>query len=65
MERKWLEKIRNDKGLSQEQFALILKIPASTYSTYETGIRNPKVSEAKRLAKILKIEWTKFYEKLN
>lgn len=62
MKREWLEKIRLDKGLSQEQMALILKIPASTYSMYECRTRNPKVSEAKRLAKILKIEWTKFYE---
>lgn len=60
--RTWLKEIRNKKKWSQEEMAKFLKIPQTTYSCYELGIRNPKVLESKRLADLLKIKWTKFYD---
>lgn len=62
MDREWLKKIRNEKGMSQFEMASFLQIPQSTYSYYEIGMRNPKIKKAKRLAKLLEINWTKFYE---
>lgn len=60
--RTWLKEIREKKKWSQAEMANYLEIPQTTYSCYESGTRNPKVSEAKRIAKILKFKWTKFYE---
>lgn len=60
--RTWLKEIRKKKKWSQLEMANYLEIPQTTYSCYELGTRNPKVPEAKKMAEVLKIKWTKFYE---
>ncbi|EMW5978126.1 helix-turn-helix transcriptional regulator, partial [Enterococcus faecalis] len=34
----------------------------TTYSSYEQGHRNPTVQTAKKMAKILNVSWTLFFE---
>lgn len=62
MKREWLIAYRKAKGLSQEEVAEALKIPTSTYSSYETCVRTPKPKLAKSIARIFGFEWTKFYD---
>lgn len=62
MKRECLINYREKKKWSQEVMANFLEIPQTTYSCYELGVRNPKVAEAKRMAKKLQIKWTKFYD---
>ena len=62
MKREWLIVFRKAKGLTQSEVAEALKISQITYSSYETGKRNPKPSMAKKIAKIFGFHWTKFYE---
>lgn len=61
--REWLIAYRKAKGLSQQDIADALDVSQITYSSYETGTRNPKPKLAKKIAKVLGFEWTKFYEK--
>lgn len=60
--REWLIAYRNAKGLTQQDVADALGIPQTTYASYEVGIRAPKPKTAKKIAKVLKFDWTKFYE---
>lgn len=60
--REWLIAFRNAKGLSQDDLARALGISQVALSTYENGLRNPKPVMAKKIARVLKFDWTKFYE---
>ena len=61
MEREWLKRIREKKKFTQEEMGEYLGIPATTYASYELGMRNPNITNAIKLSKILKVNWTKFY----
>ena len=37
-------------------------IAKTTYSSYEQGYRNPTVQTAKKMAKILQVPWTIFFD---
>lgn len=50
-----LKKIRNEKGLSQEEIAKLLGINRSTYSNYENNIRQPKIAQLINIAKKLDV----------
>lgn len=57
----WLEKIRNEKGLTHEQVAEQVGIDRSYYTKIENG-SIPSVKVAKRIASVLGFDWTLFYE---
>lgn len=50
-----LRKIREEKNLSQQEFADKLGVAQSTIGMWESGKRTPKIDELNRLAMILKI----------
>ncbi|ERI10821.1 helix-turn-helix transcriptional regulator [Aneurinibacillus aneurinilyticus] len=60
--RKWMVDKRKSLKLTQEKIAKLAKIARTTYAMYEQGKRRPSVPVAKRLAKILKVKWTLFFE---
>lgn len=62
MKREWLIAFRKAKGLSQFEVSEALGISQIAYSSYETGARTPKPKLAKKIAKIFKFDWTKFYD---
>lgn len=61
MKRQWLIDARESKGLTQAQIAKLIDTTVQTISNYETGFRQPKPDIAKKIGKILEIDWTKFY----
>ena len=50
-----LKKIRNEKNLSQQEFARKLNVAQSTIAMWEARQRTPKLGELNRLARILNI----------
>ena len=59
-ERTWLIELR-DKG-SQLEIAEAAGISQNFYSWIEKGKRTPRPDVAKKIAVVLKFEWTRFYE---
>ncbi len=62
MMREWLYKARKDKNLTMAEVAARSNISESYYSLIENGNRNVPVHTAKKIAKVLSFDWTKFYE---
>ena len=62
MKREWLIAYRKAKGLSQEDVANAIGCRQSCYGNYESGFRTPSPNIAKKIARIFKFDWTKFYE---
>jgi len=60
--RTWFKQLRKNAGLTQSALSNLTKIGITSINKYELGIRNPNYSNAKKLAEILKFDWTKFYE---
>lgn len=60
--REWLKKIREDKGLTQEDVAKMVGISRSTYGHIESGERGATVSNAQKIAAALNFSWTLFFE---
>lgn len=50
-----LRNLREDKNLTQEQFANLIGIAKTTYIGYEKGEREPRLSELKKMAQLLGI----------
>lgn len=61
--KKWLEKKRTDKKMTQYQVAKLSNMPRTTYSSIEQGRRRPSVKNAMRIATVLGFDWTIFFEK--
>ncbi|AYE38434.1 XRE family transcriptional regulator [Companilactobacillus zhachilii] len=61
-QRKWLKSIREDKNMTQSEFAEYLNIPVTTYASWEQGNRNPSIAKAKEVSEQLNIEWTIFFD---
>lgn len=62
MKREWLIAFRQAKGLSQKDVADAIGVGQSCYGNYESGFRTPSPIVAKKIARIFKFDWTKFYE---
>lgn len=62
MERFWLKEKRLLKGMTQKDVAIAVGIAVSTYSMYEKGNRNPTVSTACKLGKVLNCDWQNFFK---
>lgn len=60
--REWLVKARKEKRLSQVEVAKQVGISQPSYCDIENGKMSPKPVNAHRIAEILGIEWTRFYE---
>lgn len=60
--REWLFEIRKRKNLTMAEVAARSNISESYYSLIENGNRNVPVHTAKKIAKVLGFNWTKFYE---
>jgi len=61
MMREWLFEIRKRKNLTMAEVAARSNISESYYSLIENGNRNVPVHTAKKIAKALSFDWTKFY----
>ena len=57
-----IKELRIAKGLTQEQLANKCGIQRTTITMIELGVNKPSVELAKKLGKVLDIDWTKFYE---
>lgn len=62
MKRDWLIVLRQKKELSQDELAKLCNTTQMTISNIENGNRRPSPNLAQKLAKVLKFDWTKFYE---
>lgn len=62
--REWLKELREKKEFSQFAVAKLAGISQSYYASIECGTRGDKlpVGTAKKIAKVLKFDWIKFYE---
>ena len=58
--RLWLKKIRGEK--SQKEMSAILGIAQGFYSDIESGKKTPSPLSAQKIAKILNIDWMRFFE---
>ena len=56
-----LIKLRIEKGFTQEQMALLLKVTRATYANWETGYRNPSFSKVVEMKKILNVSEDKYF----
>ncbi len=58
----WLKEQREVLELTQEDAATASGIKRAYYTMIENGTRNPSVDVAKRIAKVMGVEWTIFFE---
>lgn len=58
----WIKEARKAKGLTQQQVAQAAGIGQQAYSKIENGKRSLRVPHAKRIAEVLEVDWTRFYE---
>lgn len=59
--RKWLKELRSNRGLTQEEVALLSDISRSHYTSIEIGTKTPSVEVAKKIGKTLKFDWVNFF----
>ena len=53
---------RKERGLSGRRVAKLCNLNPGSYCNIENGHREPSVDTAKRIAKVLELDWTKFFE---
>lgn len=58
-----LKEIRLAKNLKQSELAKQVGVNYRTISSYETGARDLPVKIAKKIGKVLNVDWWKLYEK--
>lgn len=58
----WLLERRKNKEKTQDYIAYKARISRSMYAMIESGERNPSVTVAKNIAKVLNFDWTLFFE---
>lgn len=59
--RDWLRTIRKMKGMSEKAVATAAGIAQPVYHRIEVGQANPSVQTAKKLGKVLGVDWTLFF----
>ncbi len=59
--RAFLKEAREQSGLTMKALSDIVRISEGAYCNIERGKRTPSVPVAKRIAKVLNIDWTLFY----
>lgn len=60
--RTWLIKAREKKIFTQVEVAELIGTTPQFYNYIENGLRRPSPEVAKKIAKVLDFDWTKFYE---
>lgn len=60
-QRKWLQTMRCNIGMTHEEVALNSGIKRAYYTMIERGHRSPSVEVAKRIAATLGFDWTIFF----
>ncbi|MBA4535144.1 helix-turn-helix transcriptional regulator [Brevibacillus halotolerans] len=60
--RHWMIKKRVELNFTQEQVANRADIARTTYAMIEQENRTPSVNVAKKIARVLGVEWTIFFE---
>lgn len=63
MKRTWLEEIRKNKGFTHAQMGKMLGVTRQAYTSIENGRRNPSLSVALKLCKILDFDPALFLDK--
>lgn len=58
----WLARCRKEKGLTQKAVSEKIGVAPPTYWAYEHGKIKPSPRTAKKLAAVLGIPWTRFFE---
>jgi putative transcriptional regulator len=53
---------RKKKSMTQQNVAVKAKIARTTYAMIESGERNATVPNAKKISKVLGLDWTIFFE---
>ncbi len=56
---------RKEKGMTQGDVADKARMTRASYCNIELGKRVPSVKLAKRIATVLDVDWTKFFENIN
>lgn len=56
-----LKEVRKAKGITQEELAAKCDVQRTTVTMIETGENLPSVQLAKKLAEVLEIDWTEFF----
>lgn len=59
----WLLRARKSKELTQFDVAKDTGVSLVSYGNYETGKTTPRPENAKKIAKVLGFNWTRFYDK--
>ena len=59
--REWLKELRDNRGLTQEEVAVLSDISRSYYTCIEMGTKTPSVEVAKRISRTLKFDWVIFF----
>lgn len=57
-----LRSLRIERNMTQKELGSEVGVDARTISSYETGVRDLPVRIAKRIGKVLKIDWWILYE---
>lgn len=60
--RDWLEAIRVEQKMSQKDVSEAVGISQASYCNIEKGKRSVAVETAKKIARVLGFDWTRFYE---
>ena len=60
--RNWLINARRAKKLSQKAVSEAVGVTQPTYWEYEHGTCTPTPANAKKIGKLLKFNWARFYE---
>ena len=56
-----LKEVRKSKGLTQEELAAKCDVQRTTVTMIEMGENLPSVQLAKKLAEVLDVDWTEFF----
>ena len=60
--RDWLKAIREKAGLTQKDISERIGVSQPSYCNIENGERRPSVDTAKKIARVLRFDWTVFYK---
>lgn len=58
----WLRDIRKDAEMTQKKVSKLIGVSRPVYTRIENGSRKPSVEIAKKIARVLEFNWTRFYE---
>lgn len=59
-----IKQLRNNIGLSQEKFALLIEMDRSYYASVESGKRNISINNIEKIAKGLGVSLAELFEEL-